>query len=92
MFGQEPPQPKSIVDQLISLGIAAVCGFLLGKILGHFSVMIFERSFGLVWISTIGFSVFGFAAPAESRALWTRVWSFILEFAYKLIDTRRFYR
>ena len=74
------------------MGIAAVCGFLLGKILGHFAVMIFDRSFGLVWLSTIGFSVFGFAAPAESRTLWTRIWSFILEFLYKLIDTRRFYR
>ena len=92
MLTDEAPQSTTFVDRLISLGIAAVCGYVLGRLLGHFATLIFEQSFGLVWFSTAGFSVPGFAAPGASRKLWTRIWTFILEFLYKLIDTRRFCR
>jgi hypothetical protein len=92
MFAEDPPQSTKFVDRLISLAIAAICGYLLGRVLGHFAVIFFGQSFGIVWLSTVGFSIFGFVAPARSRALWTRVWTFVLELIYKLIDTRRFYR
>jgi hypothetical protein len=92
MSAEEPPQATKLLDRLISLGIAGICGYFLGRVLAHFSVIFFDRSFGIVWLSTIGFSVFGFLWPEKSPTLWTRIWTFILEFLYKLIDTRRFYR
>jgi hypothetical protein len=92
MFTEEAPQPKKFADRLISFGIAGICGYMLGRILEYFAVIFFDQSFGLVWFSTILFSIFGFIAPGKSRALWTRIWTFILEFLHKLNDTRRFYR
>lgn len=90
MFTEEAPQPTAFVDRLISLGIAGVCGFVFGRILAHFAAIIFDQSFGLVWFSIVSFSVLGFAAPGASRRLWTKIWTFVLEFLYKLIDTRSF--
>jgi len=92
MFSSDNRKLESLGDRVISTGIAAVCGYLLGRMLGHFATMFFEQNFGLVWLSTIGFSVFGFVAPKRSRELWTRIWTAILGFLYKLLDTRRFYR
>ncbi len=83
---------EKLGDRAISAAIAAVCGLLLGLLLGRVAVVLFGQSCGLVWISVISAAAFGFFAPAQSREIWTAVWTGILGFFYKLLDTRRFYR
>lgn len=78
-------------DRVISGAIASVFGLLLGLLLGRLAVVLFGQSFGLVWISTFSAAAFGFVAAAQSREIWTAVWTGILGFFYKLLDTRRFY-
>jgi hypothetical protein len=55
MFAEDPPQSTKFVDRLISLAIAAICGYLLGRVLGHFAVIFFGQSLELCGCRRLAF-------------------------------------
>ena len=92
MYPVDDRKTAKLGDRIIAAAIAAACGYFFGGMLGYLAIRVFEQTFGLVWISTIGFAIFGFFAPTKSRDLWSWIWTKVLHFLRKLMDTRRFYR